>query len=317
MKVVMPVAGEGKRLRPFTFTKSKSMLLVAGKPMINHTIDTFLLLKPTEFIFIVGHLGQMLQEHLTQEYGKVAKLSFVEQKVMTGPAGAVALATGAFDEDLLINFNDTLFDADLSVTKDSQDDGIIWAYTVEDPRRFGVIVTDEQSYLKDMVEKPQTPVSNYVNIGLYYIKNIKLFEEAVHWAVANKQEGKEAYLTEAFMYMVEHGAKLKVLEAPGWFDCGTPEALLDTNRTLLPRYHSHNHGTGNTIIAPVNIHPSAKLENCVIGPHVSIGENVFAKQAIMSDCIVDNQAVVEDIMLKEMIVGEGMTLKGVNPLQRT
>jgi glucose-1-phosphate thymidylyltransferase len=316
MKVIIPVAGEGKRLRPFTFTKPKPLLPVAGKPMINHIMDAILPLKPKEFVFIVGHLGHMMQSHIEKTYGGVAKLSFVEQKEINGPGGAVWLAHESLDEDVLIDYGDTLFEADLSIINDCKDDGIIWSLHVEDPRRFGVIVTDQDGYMTKMVEKPQTFVSNLVNIGLYYIKDVALFKEGLQYAMDNKQPDREVYLTEVFSYMIDRGARFKVVPCPGWFDCGTPEALLDANRILLPKHHYHSHENGNTIIPPVNIHPTAKLENCIIGPHVTIMANVHAKQAIMSDCILDSQSVVEDIMLKEMIVGESMTLKGVNPLQR-
>lgn len=312
MKVIIPVAGEGKRLRPFTFTKPKPLLPVAGKPILDHIMDTIMPLQPSEVTFITGHLKEMIEEHVHKTYGDKTAVRCVEQKELNGTAGAVNLARHAFDEPVLIDFGDTIFDTDLSVIDQHQDaDGIIWVLEVDDPSRFGVLVPDENQYASRIVEKPAEYVSNLANIGLYYIKNTELLAEAIDHALATKQEGREAYLTDAFAYMIEKGAKLKLVPCPGWFDCGTPEALLDANKTLLPKHHDHSHDATNIIIPPVRIHPDAKVENCRIGPHVSIGAYANLRAATLSDCIVDMRAVVEELALQEMIVGEGMVMKSV------
>ena len=310
MKVIIPVAGEGKRLRPFTITKPKPLLPVAGKPMLDHIMDKILPLNPSEVTFITGHLKEMIEEHV-QSYNDRTKIRCIEQKELIGAAGAVWLSRDSFDEDVLIDFGDTLFDTDLNVIQDYQNaDGIIWTLEVDDPSRFGVLVPDENDYATRIVEKPKEYVSNLANIGLYYIKNTALFSEAIEHGIKNKQEGREVYVADALQYMIEKGAKLKLVPCPGWFDCGTPEALLDANETLLASNHRHTH-PNNIIIPPVNIHPSAQVNDCIIGPHVSIGPNAIIRQATLSNCIVDRDAVVEDIVLKEMIVGEGMEMKGV------
>jgi glucose-1-phosphate thymidylyltransferase len=313
MKVIIPVAGEGKRLRPFTFTKPKPLLPVAGKPMIDHIMDKILPLNPTEITFITGHLKELMEEHVLQ-YADRTKITCIEQKELNGTAGAVWLAKDSLDEDVLIDFGDTIFETDLNVIHDIDADGIIWALHVEDPSRFGVIVTDDDGIAKRIVEKPQEFVSNLANIGLYYVKNTKLLREGIEHTLKNKQEGKEAYLTDAFSYMIAKGARLKVVPCPGWFDCGTAEALLDANKTLLAKHHELSHEHNNVIIPPVKIHPTAKVENSIIGPYVSIGPHALVKQATISDCIVDKHAIVQDIVLKEMIVGEGMTMKGTHPV---
>jgi glucose-1-phosphate thymidylyltransferase len=308
MKVIIPVAGEGKRLRPFTDVKPKPLLLVAGKPMLDHIMEKILPLEPSEVVFITGYLGHMIQDHV-RKYEPATNIRCVEQKVMNGPGAAIWLANDTFDDELLIDYGDTLFDTDLSVIKDCQDDGIIWTYTVDDPSRFGVIVTDNDDYIVRMVEKPKEYVSNLVNIALYYVRNTRLFKEALEHVMRNAVPGKEIYLTEAFTYMIEHGAKLKAVPCPGWFDCGTPEAMLDANETLLADNHKHNHPQ-NIIIPPVNIHPSAVVNDSIIGPHVSIGPNAVVRQATLSDCIVEMNATVEDIELREAIVGDNMQMRG-------
>ncbi len=314
MKIIIPVAGFGARLRPHTHTKPKVILPIAGKPMIDHIIDDILPLKPTEIIFITGHLKERLEKHIVEEYKDKVKLKFVEQKEINGTAGAVWLGHEAFDEDVLIIFGDTIFSADLNVIKHCKDDAIMWAMHVEDPRRFGVIVTDENDYAKKIVEKPQEFVSNLANIGVYWVKNTKLLSEAIEHTIKNKQEGKEAYLTDSFTYMIEHHAKIKILPCTGWYDCGTPEAVLNTNRVLLDKKfgkHEIKISDSVTIIPPCAIDPSAHLENCVIGPHVTIGALASIKDCIIKNSIIDKEASVSYTLLDKSIIGENARVQGV------
>jgi glucose-1-phosphate thymidylyltransferase len=308
MKVIIPIAGEGRRLRPHTYTKPKPLLPVAGKPIIEHVMDKILPLNPTQVIFIIGHLGHRLEKHLRQTYPDT-NLKFIEQKELNGTAGAVWLAKEAFDEDVLIDFGDTIFDADLSIIKESTDDAIIWAKQVEDYQRFGVIVTDEHGYMTKIVEKPQTPISKLANIGLYYIKNTRLMEEGIIHIFSKRQEGKEVFLTDAFAYMIQAGAKIKIVDCDGWYDCGTAATLLETNRALLDAYATREH-PGVILIPPVFVHPSAKIESSTIGPYVSIAANVVIRNSKIADSIIDEGAEVYDAQLTESIIGVEALVKG-------
>src|SRR5690606_11351364 len=153
-----------------------------------------------------------------------------------GTAGAVALAEPFVDEELLIIFVDTLFDADLSLGKllPEGEAGVIWTKEVEDYQRFGDVVTDKDGYKRRIVEKPQDPISKLANIGLYYIRDWRLLFEGIHHVMEGaKKPGEEYYLTDAFQYMIDHGAKIRTVEVAGWYDRGQIETLLDTNRHLL------------------------------------------------------------------------------------
>jgi len=311
MKVIIPLAGEGKRLRPHTFSKPKPLLPVAGKPMIDHIMDKLLTLKPTACHFITGHLRHRIESHLMERYGKVTELHFVEQKTLNGTAGAIDLARDAFDEDIIIDFADTLFDADLSITKDCEYDGVFWAMEVEDYQRFGVIVTDADGCMTKIVEKPKDPVSKLANIGLYYIKNTKLLAEGIQHVLSHPVPGKELYLTEAFQYMVEHGARIKVLPCTGWYDCGTAADVLATNKTLLTLRHvTQQNIPGCTIHNPVFIHPTAKIENSIIGPYVSVGEDAHIIDSTIENSIVDKASVIHNAKLKDSIVGSEAHVSG-------
>jgi glucose-1-phosphate thymidylyltransferase len=240
------------------------------------------------------------------------KLRFVEQKEINGTAGAVWLGHEAFDEDVLIIFGDTIFATDLSAIKHSKDDAIIWTMHVDDPRRFGVIVTDKDGYAQSMVEKPTEPVSNLANIGVYWVKNTKLLADGIQHVLARKTTDREAYLTDAFSFMLEHKAKIKTLPCTGWYDCGTPQAMLDTNRALLERdlgKHDVKIDDTITLIPPVAIHASAHLERCVIGPHVTIGALVTIKDSVISDSIIDERATVLNSVLDKSIIGEAARIE--------
>src|SRR5215831_13181616 len=178
MKVVIPLAGKGTRLRPHTHLTPKPMLKVAGKPVIAYLLDDLERLGGvTEIIYITGHLKEAVERYVRAD-GRF-KSTFVEQVVQNGTASAVELARPYVDQPVLIIFVDTIFDADLSVITKSDADGIIWAKEVEDYQRFGVVETDAQGMMTRIVEKPKTPISKRANIGLYYIKNWKLLYEGI------------------------------------------------------------------------------------------------------------------------------------------
>src|SRR5438309_8697922 len=129
----------------------------------------------------------------------------------------------------MIIFVDTIFDADLSVVKRTDADGIIWVKEVEDYQRFGVVVTDAAGNMTKIVEKPSTPISKRANIGLYYIRNWKLLLEGIDWTLKQPKNKGEYFLTDAFQYMIENGAKIKVIDVAGWLDAGKVETMLRTN----------------------------------------------------------------------------------------
>jgi glucose-1-phosphate thymidylyltransferase len=303
MNIIIPVAGFGKRLRPHTHTKPKPLLPVAGKPMVDHIMDKVLPLKPTEVWFIVGHLNHRIEEHLRATYPDV-KLRFVDQKVLNGTAGATILAREAFSEPVLVDFGDTLFETDLSIIDSIDADGILWAMHREDYQRFGIILTDDDGYMTKIVEKPKERIGTLANIGLHYFKNTKLLAEAIDHVMAHKQEGREGYLTDAVQYMIEHGARIKVLPVDAWFDCGTPEALLEANHALLTTKAKPTMLPGCTIIPPVAIHPTADVQTSTVGPYVSIGPGVIVRGSVVLNSILDTKSEVHNSRLSDSIVGE-------------
>ncbi|OGU00799.1 MAG: hypothetical protein A2W29_01620, partial [Gemmatimonadetes bacterium RBG_16_66_8] len=235
MKVIIPLAGKGTRLRPHTHVTPKPLVRVGGKPVMSYILDDLKRLGVEEIVFITGYLKDTIESYIRTEYPGF-RARFVEQPIQDGTAGAVHLAQPFIDEDCLIIFVDTLFDADLSLTRrlPAGDAGVIWAREVEDYQRFGVIVKDEQGYMRRIIEKPKDPVSRLANIGLYYIRDWKLLFEGIgHVMTRPPGPGGEFYLTDAFQYMIDRGARIRVAEVEGWYDCGQMETLIDTNRHVL------------------------------------------------------------------------------------
>jgi len=184
MKVIIPLAGKGTRLRPHTYVTPKPMMKVAGKPVMSYILDDLKKLGDIDqIIYITGHLKEKIEEFARSSIDVPSV--FIEQKIQDGTAGAVALARKYVDEPVLIIFVDTIFDADLSVVKTTDADGIIWVKEVEDYQRFGVVVTDKDGNMTKIVEKPKTPISKRANIGLYYIKNWKLLFEGIDHVLAS------------------------------------------------------------------------------------------------------------------------------------
>lgn len=306
MKVIIPVAGRGTRLQPHTFSKPKPLVTVAGKPVLGHILDKLSGLGAEEVIFITGYLGEQIEDYVQRNYAFKAR--YVEQTELKGQAHAIRLAKPYLDGPVLIIFVDTIFEADLAKLKDVRSDGVIYVHEVSDPRRFGVVTLNEQGYINRFVEKPETPVSNLAVIGLYYIKDSRHLCDCIDELIRRDIQTKgEYFLADALQLMVNDGACLEAWTVDVWEDCGTPEAVLHTNRYLL----EHGHGNGlyvktenSLIIPPVHIHPSAIVKNSIIGPYVSIAEKCYITNSIIRDSIIDEGADIEATLLDQSLIGK-------------
>ncbi len=315
MKVIIPLAGKGTRLRPHTYTTPKPLLHVGGKPVMSYILDDLRELGVHEAVFITGYLKDTIENYVRSEYPDFTS-HFVEQPVQDGTAGAVKLAEPFIDEDCLIIFVDTLFDADLEMVKDLPADvaGVIWAKEVEDYQRFGVIVKDEQGFMKRIVEKPRDPVSKLANIGLYYIRDWKLLFEGIRSVTGGpKAKGGEFYLTDAFQYMIDRGARIKVVEVEGWYDCGQVETLLDTNRHLLEttRERDPDGGVRVRVTSPVRVAEGVELDNVEIGPNVTVETGCKISNSKLRDTIMGENNMLDNCDLHDSIIGNNVTLRGV------
>ncbi|HEY3285581.1 MAG TPA: nucleotidyltransferase family protein [Gemmatimonadaceae bacterium] len=313
MKVIIPLAGKGTRLRPHTHTVPKPMLKVAGKPVMDYVLDDVRRLGDvTEVIYITGHLKETVEAHARAAYADMPA-RFIEQKVQDGTAGAVALAKAFVQEPVLIIFVDTIFDADLGVIKTSPDDGIIWTKEVEDYQRFGVVVTDANGHMTKIIEKPKTPVSKRANIGLYYIHDWKLLFEGIDQVLTAPKNQGEYYLTDAFQYMIDHGAKLKVLDVHGWYDAGKIDTLLDTNRVMLEKGLARKPKDLEdcTIIEPVYIEDGVVATGSTLGPNVCVLAGSKLLSCTVSHTLIGAQSMLARCTLTKSLVGDRVVLEGV------
>lgn len=313
MKVIIPLAGKGTRLRPHTHVTPKPMLKIAGKPVIDYVMEDLQRLGGVEqVVYITGHLKEKVEAYARGKYPFDAV--FIEQRVQDGTAGAVDLARPYVDQPVLIIFVDTIFDADLSVINTIDADGIIWTKEVEDYKRFGVVVTDIDGNMTKIVEKPSTPISRRANIGLYYVRNWQLLYEGIDHVLKQPKNKGEYYLTDAFQYMIEHGAKIRAIDVNGWYDAGKLDTLLDTNRAMLEKGYARRPSEvppGVRVIDPVYVEEGVTLRACTIGPNVSIGTGSRIEDSELRDSIVDAGAHVAGCVLHDSMIGAGAVLHGV------
>jgi glucose-1-phosphate thymidylyltransferase len=311
MKVIIPVAGFAKRMRPHTHTKPKPLITVAGRPSVYFILEELKSQDVSEIIFITGHLKDKFEKHMRENY--TFKMRFIEQKTINGTAGAIGLAEEFIDEPVLIVFVDTVFEADLSVIKKNPSvSGIIWAKKVEDYKRFGICVLDQQGFMTKMIEKPNEPHSRLANIGMYYVKDYKLLFEGIHHLFDNNLTGQgEYWLTDAFQYMIDHGAKFICPEVNGWYDVGKPETALESNRLLLERHNTPIVESSNSVILqPVNIAKGVKIENSIIGPFVAIEAGSEVTDCIIKDSIICENSRLDSLLIESSIIGDFVDVKG-------
>jgi glucose-1-phosphate thymidylyltransferase len=312
MKIILPVAGKGTRLRPHTHTKAKSLVSVAGKTVLEHIVSRLVPLGAEEYIFITDDNGGQIEAFMKVKFPDL-RCWYTVQKERLGPAHAVALASPRLMEgdDVLVVFNDTIFVADLTRLSAlcADCDGLIYSKEVEDYQRFGVNVLRED-FIVDMVEKPETPVSRLAQVGLYYLKDGVRFMHYLKETIAAGETVKgEYFLPTVFMRMVRDGMRFRAPEIDAWLDCGKPETLLETNRYLLKgRHHAHGEIVDSVLIEPVHISEGAEVRNSILGPNVSVAAGTVIEESIIRDSIINADSEVRNMVLQSTILGDAVRL---------
>jgi len=309
MRAVIPVAGIGTRLKPHTFTTPKVLLNVGGKPMLGHILDKLLEEGVHKATFVIGHLGDQIKDYVIREYPSI-KADFIEQKKMEGLGHAIYTAIPTFDDkEIFIILGDTVFDVNLKdVFKNKQ--SALGVKKVDDPSRFGVAVL-ENGYIKKLVEKPTTPVSNLALVGLYYIANSDALIKSLNNLVQKDIRTKgELQLTDALQMMLDDGEKIKTFDVNGWYDCGKPETLLSTNKFLLDKKSLTKKFDNVVVNLPVYIADDAKIENSVIGPYATVDKGCVIKESVIKNSIVGSNSQVSKAMLSGSIIGSNTIVKG-------
>jgi glucose-1-phosphate thymidylyltransferase len=308
MRAIIPVAGVGSRLRPHTYTIPKVMLNVAGKPIIGHIMDKIIAEGFDAATIIVGYLGDKIKEYVTSNYS--ISVDFVEQEERLGLGHAIYLSRHTISKDpILIILGDTVFDVDLRAMT-NLGCSAIGVKEVADPRRFGVAVV-QNGNISRLIEKPENPVSNLALVGLYYIEHPDVLLDCLKEMIRRDIRTKNEYqLTDGLQMMIDRGERLKTFTIEGWYDCGKPETLLETNRHLLALHHTEAVPSSVVVIPPVYISPKAKVKNSVIGPHTAIADGAVVEESVIKNSIVSEDAVVIQALLEDSIIGSNANVKG-------
>lgn len=309
MRAIIPVAGFGTRLKPHTLTHPKVLLNVGGKPIISHIVEKLIEQNITEATFIVGYLGEKIEEYISSTFPQI-KAEYVVQKELLGLGHAIHQAAKTFnDEEILIILGDTVFDVDLSqITR--LETSSLGVKFVEDPRRFGVVEI-ENGFVSKLIEKPKNPTTNLALVGLYFIKNSTLLASSLEELFEKNIKTNDEYqLTDALQLMIEKGEKFSTFPVEGWYDCGKPETLLSTNQFILSRNGHNKEIDSVVIIEPVFISPTAKIKNSVIGPFVSIGDNCKIFDSVIKNSIINKNSKIDKMVLTDSIIGADAKVKG-------
>ena len=315
MIAVIPVAGVGTQLRPHTYTQPKSLIPVAGKPILSYIIDQLLEVGITEFVFVIGYLGEKIKEYVDSEYPKINK-SFVFQEQREGLGHAIWLTKEVIpnDSSIIIVLGDTILDANLKEFIKIKNSAL-GVKRVDNPSLFGVAQLNDKSEIIQVVEKPKIPKSNMALVGLYKINEYGLLIEALEEIIKKKRKVNNEYLlTDAIMTIIRKGYKIDAFKVDNWYDCGQKEVLLQTNALLLKNKKGNtknNKLLKNTIIIePVVIGKNAVVQNSIIGPNITIGENAVVKESILRDSIIGSYTNLSDIILQHSLVGNDTVIKG-------
>jgi glucose-1-phosphate thymidylyltransferase len=316
LKIVIPMAGLGTRLRPLTWSKPKQLVSVAGKAVLDHVLDTLASLpdpQNIELVNIVGYLGDQIETHIREKYPQI-KAHYVFQDDPRGQSHAIYLAREFLEGPMLMIFADTLIKTDLSVLNDESAQAIAWVKAVPDPRRFGVAEINGHGWVNRLIEKPTDIKNNLAVVGFYYFNNAAQLISAIEEQMRRDiQIDGEYFIADAINIMLEKGLRMSTALVDVWLDAGTPESLLETNRYLLENGMDNSDEAsrrpGIVVVPPVFIHPSADVQQSIIGPHTSLGADCLVRSSIIRDSILADAAEVYDAVLEGSLVGSKARIK--------
>ena len=314
MKAIIPVAGAGTKLRPHTYTQPKALIPLAGKTILSIIVDQLKEAGITDFIFIIGYLGEKIQDYVTFKYPEL-NCSFITQQERFGTGHAIDLAREIVgEEELLIILGDTIADYDLRLVLESPN-SMLGVKKVDDPRNFGVAEITEDNLVHRVVEKPSIPKSNMALVGVYKIKETALMFTCIQKLRDNNiRSYNEFSLTDALECMIQQGVKFQAFKVSNWFDCGKKETLLESNAILLKKFGGitpePNNYQNTIFIPPVSIGEGCVIHHSVIGPNVAIGEHSIVNHSIIKDSIIGSYSHLSQIVLKDSLIGSDAEVKG-------
>ena len=320
MKVIIPAAGTGTRLFPHTHTKPKSMVYIAGKPIIGHILDRMVDLEPDEIILVVGYRKEQVISYVDEHYRNVFNIRYVDQQERRGLGHSIYITRELVgDSDIMIALGDMIFKSGYRDfyslhAKNGHCGGSIGVREVADPKKYGIVELElETSYIKNLEEKPEHPASNLGIAGVYFVQDTPMLFEVLEWMIKNNIETRGEYqLTDALQEMIKRKSRFKTFTVSSWYDCGHAESLLETNRVLLNEKEdivAHD-VVDSVIVHPVAIGKDVKIVNSVIGPYASIASNTIIENSIISNSVIGSRTHISKINLESSIIGDDANLVG-------
>jgi len=318
MKIIVPMAGIGKRMRPHTLTTPKPLLPIAGKAIVQRLVEDIAKVCKDpidEIAFIVGNFGKETEEQLKKIASTIgAKSSIYYQEEAFGTAHAILCAKEALEGKIVVAFADTLFKADFEL--DDSKEGIIWVQKVDDPKPFGVVKVNSKNEITDFVEKPEQFVSDLAIIGIYYFKDGANLKAELQYLIDNNIKDKgEFQLTSALENMKTKGIKFSTGKVTEWLDCGNKDATVYTNQRVLEFHKKQNTisethiATNSVIIQPCYIGENVHLINSIVGPHVSIGNNSIIEDSIIKNSIIQKHTKISCANIHNSMLGNYVDFK--------
>lgn len=320
MKLIIPMAGMGKRMRPHTLTIPKPLISVAGKPIVEHLVNDIAQVCPepiTEINFITGRFGTEVENHLlsiAKAIGAEGIISYQDEAL--GTAHAILCAKTSLNDKVIVAFADTLFKADFIL--DITADGIIWTSHVEDPSSFGVIKTNAQGLVEAFVEKPEQFVSDQAIIGIYYFRDGERLHNELQRLIDKdiRIKGGEFGITDALENMKNNGVSFKIDSVTEWLDCGNKDATVYTNQRVLSLKHAEGYRgkdisiENSVIIEPCYIASYVQLKNAVIGPYVTIGPKTAVENSVIKNSLIQTNSILKNLTIENSMIGSSTSYTG-------
>ncbi|MBX2901144.1 MAG: nucleotidyltransferase [Cyclobacteriaceae bacterium] len=313
MNIIIPMAGLGKRLRPHTLTTAKPLLPIAGKPIVHRLVEDIARVCP-EKISHIGFIihpsfGTQVEEDLkavANAVGATGKIYYQQQAL--GISHALLFAKELFEGNVIVAFADTLFRADFKL--DTTKDGTIWVQQVKNPAQFGVVKLNEQGEITELIEKPATFVSDLAIIGIYFFKHgEKLRVEMQHLIDNDIKEKGEYQFTTALENLKKKGARLVPGQVQEWLDCGNKDNMVQTNQRYLEFIKDQKLVSGkatirnSVLLPPVFVADGVHIENSVIGPYVSVGEDTRITDSRIENTIIQKNCTLTGAVVKNSLLG--------------
>ena len=322
MKIIIPMAGRGSRLRPHTLTTPKPLIPIAGKPIVHRLVEDIAKVcseKIDEIAFVIGDFGAEVEADLVAIAEKLgAKGTICHQLEPLGTAHSIWMAKEALDGPTVVAYADTLFRADFKL--DMESDGVVWVKQVENPSAFGVVKLDDNSVITDFVEKPKEFVSDLAVIGIYYFKDVAVLKNELQAVLDNNIiHGDEYQINDGIKQMMAKGMIFVPGKVDEWMDCGNKAVTVDTNTRVLnldkedfKTISSSAKIDNSLIIEPCFIGENVVIKNSKIGPFVSLGNGTVVENSNIDNSLIQENSIISNANLTDTMIGNNAKYYGVS-----